>query len=132
MTLPQPMLDQAAQEDLERIRQVVLDYIEGWYTGDAARMERTLHPDLVKRCILADPRGFDRLEPISALGMLIATRHGGGSRTPPEKIHNEIIIHEVHGPIASASVRSTDYVDYLHLGCFLGRWQIVNVLWARS
>lgn len=131
MTTTQPAPEQTAPADLEAIRQVVLDYIEGWYTGDVQRMERALHPDLVKRCILPDPRGFDRLEPISAFGMVLATRHGGGSRTPPEKIHNEIIVHEVHGAIASASVRSADYVDYLHLGRFQGRWQIVNVLWAR-
>jgi hypothetical protein len=26
-----------------------LDYYEGWFDGDAARMERALHPELVKR-----------------------------------------------------------------------------------
>jgi hypothetical protein len=26
-----------------------LDYTEGWYAGDAARMERALHPELAKR-----------------------------------------------------------------------------------
>ncbi len=28
---------------------MALDYIEGWYAGDAERMERSLHDDLVKR-----------------------------------------------------------------------------------
>jgi len=27
------------------ITKTALDYIEGWYAGDAARMERALHPD---------------------------------------------------------------------------------------
>jgi hypothetical protein len=35
---------------------VALDYIEGWYTGDAARMERALHPDLAKRIVESDAR----------------------------------------------------------------------------
>jgi hypothetical protein len=30
-------------------RPVALDYIEGWYAGDAERMARSLHNDLVKR-----------------------------------------------------------------------------------
>ena len=30
--------------DEEAIRAVVADYIEGWYDGDAGRMERALHP----------------------------------------------------------------------------------------
>jgi len=29
--------------------QTVLDYFEGWFEGDAARMERALHRDLAKR-----------------------------------------------------------------------------------
>jgi len=35
--------------DRDAIVRVVLDYFEGWFDGDAARMERTLHPDLAKR-----------------------------------------------------------------------------------
>ena len=31
------------------IRATVLDYVQGWYDGDAARMERALHPELAKR-----------------------------------------------------------------------------------
>lgn len=30
--------------DSAAIRTAALDYIEGWYDGDAARMERSLHP----------------------------------------------------------------------------------------
>ena len=33
----------------ELITQAVLDYFEGWFDGDVARMERALHPDLAKR-----------------------------------------------------------------------------------
>ena len=35
--------------DRDAIVRVALDYFEGWFDGDAARMERTLHPDLAKR-----------------------------------------------------------------------------------
>src|SRR5688572_3399053 len=30
--------------DQAAIRSIALDYIEGWYAGDAARMESALHP----------------------------------------------------------------------------------------
>jgi AcrR family transcriptional regulator len=33
----------------ELITQAALDYFEGWFEGDAARMERALHPELAKR-----------------------------------------------------------------------------------
>jgi hypothetical protein len=35
--------------DRDTIVRVALDYFEGWFDGDAARMERTLHPDLAMR-----------------------------------------------------------------------------------
>ena len=34
--------------DSAAIRATAMDYIEGWYTGDGDRMERALHPDLVR------------------------------------------------------------------------------------
>ena len=30
--------------DEDQVRAAVLDYIEGWFDGDAVRMERALHP----------------------------------------------------------------------------------------
>jgi hypothetical protein len=44
----------ASATDSAAIRQTALDYIEGYYSGDAVRMERAIHPDLNK----ATPRGF--------------------------------------------------------------------------
>src|SRR5688572_20651239 len=37
--------------DSELIKQAALDYIEGWYEGNAERMERALHPELAKRIV---------------------------------------------------------------------------------
>jgi len=41
--------------DRDAVIKACLDYAEGWYTGDAERMQRSLHPDLVKRTIDRDP-----------------------------------------------------------------------------
>ena len=38
-------------DDHKAILQVALDYIEGWYQGNAARMEQALHIKLTKRRI---------------------------------------------------------------------------------
>ena len=40
---------QNKSSDDDAIRKPANDYIEGWYTGDAARMEGALHPELAKR-----------------------------------------------------------------------------------
>lgn len=40
--------------DSSAIRATALDYVEGWYTGDAERMTRAVHPELVKRIVVTD------------------------------------------------------------------------------
>ena len=48
-----------------------LDYIEGFYDGDAVRMERSLHPELAKRIAYVDPateRSRGRRIPIQGSG----------------------------------------------------------------
>jgi hypothetical protein len=42
----------------------VLDYFEGWFEGNAARMDRALHPELAKRSIRQTSSDPDRLERI--------------------------------------------------------------------
>ena len=37
--------------DEQAIEATVLDYFEGWFDGDAERMERALHPQLAKRAL---------------------------------------------------------------------------------
>lgn len=44
-----PLKETQRESETEAIRQTALDYIEGWYTGNAERMERSLHPELAKK-----------------------------------------------------------------------------------
>ena len=115
--------------DSAAIRATALDYIEGWYAGDAARMERALHPELAKRIVETDPRGFSRLGQQSAMTLVQNTRRGGGRDTPPDSRRNEVRILDVYGNAASVRVRAATWVDYMHLAKSNGRWLIVNVLW---
>jgi hypothetical protein len=105
-----------------------LDYYEGWFDGDAARMERALHPDLVKRSLAEDGSS---VETISARQMVDATAEGvGKSRDPGDR---RIVAHvdHVYGGIATVTVTSAVYVDYLQLVNTHVGWKIVNVLWQR-
>jgi len=43
--------------DATAIKQTALDYIEGWYEGNAERMERALHPELAKRIVRTNQEG---------------------------------------------------------------------------
>ena len=46
----------ATPDDETAIRKTALNYIEGWYEGDAGRMESALYPKLAKRIIFTDPK----------------------------------------------------------------------------
>ena len=116
--------------DSAGIRAAAMDYIEGWYAGDAARMEKALHPELAKRVVTTDSRsGRSQLESIGAMTLVDRTRAGGGSRTPKERQQKDYTLLDVFNNAAVAKVVASDWTDYLELAKWNGRWVIVNVLW---
>jgi hypothetical protein len=104
---------------------VVLDYFEGWFDGDASRMERALHPGLAKRSLDEDGR---TLNETTAAWMIDATARGVGVRDPGDR-RIEVEVEEVYGTIASATVRSAVYREYVQLVRTPEGWKIVNALW---
>jgi hypothetical protein len=117
------------QADSAAIRQTALDYIQGWYTGDATRMERALHPELAKRIVRTDSLGRSRLDQQSAMTLILGTRNGGGKDTPQANRHDDVRILDIYRNAASVRVDASDWVDYLQVAKWRGRWVIVNVLW---
>jgi Putative lumazine-binding len=115
--------------DKAAITQTALDYIEGWYAGDAERMERSLHPDLAKRIVRTTDKGQSRLEQMSAMGLVQGTRRGYGKETPKEKQIKDVFILDVFGNTASVKAVMSDWIDYMHMAKYNGRWVIINVLW---
>jgi hypothetical protein len=114
--------------DSAAIRAAALDYVEGWYTADAARMERALHPELAKRIMRQRPEG-SRLQSMTAAQLIEGTRQGGGKDTPPAQQQKDIVILDIFGNAASARATMSGWVDYMHLAKTDGQWRIVNVLW---
>jgi hypothetical protein len=107
-----------------------LDYYEGWFDGESSRMERALHPDLVKRSLADDGSSVDT---ISAREMIEATGEGIGRTRDPGVVRRriEVRVDHVHGDIAAVTVTSAVYVDYLQLVRTREGWKIANILWDR-
>jgi hypothetical protein len=119
--------------DSAAIRATALDYAEGWYTGDAERMGHALHPELVKRIVVADTvTGKSVLQNMGASALVNGTRHGYGKTTPKEKQQKDVTILDIFGNAASAKAVMADWVDYMQLAKVDGRWIIVNVLWEKK
>lgn len=128
LLLPAALGAQSAA-DSAGIRQAALDYIDGYYTGDAARMERAIHPELAKRIVRTSPEGRQMLMQMSAATLIQGTREGGGRDTPDSLRHKDITIFDIYQNAASAKIYASHWVDYLQLAKWHGRWVIVNVLW---
>ena len=114
--------------DRDAIVKTALDYIEGYYTGDAARMERALHPELAKRIVRMDPAGKPMLEHMGAAQLVKIA--GSRAGAPPLKQQmKDVTVLDVFGNTASVKIVANDWIDYLHVAKWEGRWLIVNVLW---
>ncbi len=119
----------ASLADQAAIKQTALDYIEGWYEGNAERMERALHPELAKRIVRTNDKGQSRLNQTSAMNLVRDTREGYGKNTSKDKQQKDVMILDVFENAASVKLVASDWIDYLHIAKFNGRWVIINVLW---
>jgi hypothetical protein len=100
----------------------VLDYFEGWFDGDAQRMERALHPALAKRGPEARSVTKEQMVAWTAAGE-------GKALDPGPERRIDVAVVDAHGTIASAVVDSDVYREYVHLVRTDDGWRIVNALW---
>lgn len=114
----------------EQITRAALDYVEGWFDGDAERMRRALHPELAKRSLETGDASDEHLETLTADQMIGWTAEGQGRKRDPGERRIAITVDHVDDRIATATCVCALYVDYLQLARTSAGWQIVNVLWA--
>jgi hypothetical protein len=108
------------------ITETVLDYFEGWYDGDVARIDRALHPELVKRRPGEDHGAT--LGITTKERMLELTAQGAGREDGADR-RLDVEVEDLHEDIASVTVRSAVYHEYLQLVRTSGGWKIANALW---
>ena len=108
--------------ETDAITQTVLDYFEGWFEGDAVRMERALHRDLAKR------RSGEVLGITTKQRMIELTESGEG-RADAADGHIDVVVEDVYKDMASATVHTATYHEYVHLVRTGDGWGIANVLW---
>jgi hypothetical protein len=113
----------------QEVVETVLDYFEGWFDGDAARMERALHPALAKRALEPDGRSLDES---TAAWMISATAEGFGRRRALDDNQIDITVEDLHKEIAHVTVRSAVYREYVHLVRTTDGWRIVNTLYTSA
>jgi Putative lumazine-binding len=114
----------ASTDDSSAIRATVRNYIEGYYTGDAARLEQTLHPHYLKHMIHGDIPMRDK----TGAQMVQEVRSHGDSDVPSAERTEEISVLDISGDIASAKLVTPHWVDYMTLSKSDGQWKILSVV----
>jgi hypothetical protein len=118
-------------DDQDAIIATTRDYWEGWFDGDPERMERALHPDLAKTGVSTDPAGQQATETMTAEQMIGWTRDGEGVANRPADFRYEVTVNDVYHEIATVTVHSAIYREYLHLVKTADGWRIRNALYTR-
>lgn len=122
--------DQTA-DDREAVRQAMLDYVEGIYNVQPERLERSVHPDMIKRGYYRKEAGGDfTFAPMTrAQLMALAANWNKEKKRPIATYPKDVIVYEVVNQTASGKVVAMWGIDYMHLAKHEGRWKIVNILW---
>jgi Putative lumazine-binding len=115
--------------DREGVRQAALDYLEGIYNVQPERIQRSVHPALVKRGFYKKDATTPYAEsPMTyeQLARLAGSWNKDGKRDTSIK---DVTVLDVLDQTAVAKVTASWGVDYMLLGKYDGVWKISQILW---
>jgi hypothetical protein len=103
--------NKASNDDTSSVRATVTNYIEGYYNGDARRMEQTLHPHFLKQVIhTAIP-----MREMTGPEMMKAVRSEGAPDLPAASKTEQVTVLDLTKDIASAKLVTPGWTDYMTL-----------------
>jgi len=113
------------------VERAVLDYVEGFYEGDTAKLVRSIRPEVVKYGFYI-PRDSSKYAgeamawpEFLAYARSIRERNRPAPATAPKQVE----IFDVQDQTASAKLTAWWGTDYLLLAKYDGKWMIRQVLW---
>jgi Putative lumazine-binding len=103
--------NKTSNDDMSAVRSTVTNYIEGYFTGDAQRMEQTLHPHYLKHVIHAE----SPMREMTGPQMIKGVRREGPPDLPAASRTEQVTVLEVASDIASAKLVTPGWTDYMIL-----------------
>jgi hypothetical protein len=116
--------------DTAKIIETALNYGDGYYSGDAARMESAIHPDLNKVCPVMMPQTGKTFLIYSTWSGLIEASRAKAGFLDETKRKTAVKVLCINNNVACAKLTSSQFNDYLAMVKADGQWKIVNVLWT--
>ncbi len=122
----------AQNSESDKVKRACMDYIEGFYEGDEAKLKRSLSPDLLKFGYMKR-RGTQEYASAGQMTYEEALNYAKGvkekQRFPKADAPRGIEIYDVDDSIAAAKVTAWWGFDYILLAKVEGKWMIKQVLW---
>jgi hypothetical protein len=121
----------ARAADRDGVRRAALDYLEGFYEGDSAKIARSVRPDVRKVGYFTSQSSatYEAEEMPFADFLSYVRNFKQRGRTTPATAPREVTVGEVNDQTATAKVVAWWGIDYLQLAKYEGKWMIVNVMW---
>jgi len=114
-------------QDQEAVRQAGLDYVEGVYNVQPERIERSVHPSLVKSGFMRREGAYvETMMSYQELVSLARTWNKDGKRDTSSK---KVEILDLLDQTAVVKVTASWGVDHMLLGKYDGRWKIRLIQW---
>jgi Putative lumazine-binding len=130
LTLP-VFAQQSGGGERDAVRRAALDYLEGFYEGDSAKIVRSVRPDVRKAGYYKEQGSATYVaEEMPFAAMIEYTNNfRKRGRSTPASAPREVTVGEVNDQTATAKVVAWWGIDYLQLAKYGGKWMIVNVMW---
>lgn len=118
-----------AAGDREAVRLAALDYVEGIYTVQPERIQRSVHSALVKRGFYKKDASTPYVEMPMTYDQLVTLSKNWNRDGTRDTSVKRVEVYDVLDQTAVAKVTASWGVDYMLLGKFDGTWKITQILW---
>jgi hypothetical protein len=120
--------------DSAGVRAAVMDYVEGIYRVDTARIVRSVRPEMAKRgyYIPRNQTAYATSPMTYAQLINVAKTFNAKGQLNAETAVKQVTILDILDQTASAKLVADWGIDYMHLAKYDGQWMIVNVLWQST
>jgi hypothetical protein len=116
-----------AQES-DKVKKTVLDYVEGTFSGDAARVESALHPEASRAVLQKLPQTGAVVISRSRYSGLVEPVRAKMGVVPEDQRQVEVRVIDILDGMAFVETSSRSAFGYLQLSWFDGQWKIMNIL----
>ena len=120
--------------DSAGVRAAVLDYVEGIYRVDTARIVRSVRPDMAKRgyYIPRNQSAYTSSPMTYAQLINVAKTFNAKGQLNADTAPRQVTILDILDQTASIKLVADWGIDYMHLARYDGQSLIVNLLWQTT